>query len=152
MSSYAKQIADAVVTVISGMASPPAATVLRKQDTLLKSDALFPMCVVTEPQELSVVCQAFGDGTNQGSLVRSYMIGMTVWRKHDGLIQTDVDIIPDLTIRIEQALNKGTLSGASSVCGTELIPFGYFETSSFKEGYEVSRARMSFSSTEPRNG
>lgn len=150
MSSYAKQIADAVVTVISGMASPPAATVLRKIDTLLKSDALFPMCVVSEPQELQPAGQSFGG--NGGTVFRVYMIGLTVWKKHDGLVQTNVDTIPDLTLRIEQALNQGTLAGASSVCDTELVPFGYFEPSSFREGYEVSRCRMSFTSSELRAG
>ena len=149
--SYAKTIADAVVTAIEGLASPPAAVVLRKTDNLLKTDADFPLVVVTIAKEMSLALQAFGDANSLGSVVRAYQIGVTVYRRTAAEVQTDVDVLPSLTLAIEQLLNRGTLAGASTVCNTELVPFSPFEDAAAKSGFEVSRCQVVFHSAEARN-
>ena len=153
--SYANTIANAVVTVIEGLATPPAQTEFRKVDTLTRSDkdlAANVLCVVTLSQEEALVDQSFGNGsTDFGTVVRAYMVGITLYKLHAGNIQTNNDAIPAMCLAIEQALNKPTLSGASTVCDTTLVPFKPFEAKGFTDGYECARCFVVFMSAENRN-
>jgi hypothetical protein len=153
--SYANTIANAVVTVIEGLATPPAQTEFRKVDTLTRSDkdlAANILCVVTLSQEEALVDQSFGNGsTDFGTVVRAYMVGISLYKLHAGNIQTTNDAIPAMSLAIEQALNKPTLSGASTVCDTTLVPFKPFEPKGFADGYECARCFVVFMSAENRN-
>lgn len=155
MASYAKTIASAVVSVIQGLATAPAQTVLRKFDTLLlpdKSLASNIVCIVTLSQEQAIVAQSFGNGsTDFGTVVRAYLIGITLYKLHNATLQTNVDSLPAMALSIEQALNKPTLSGAPSVVDTQLEPFTEFEQGNFKDGYEVLKCHCVFFSAENRN-
>ena len=155
MASYANTIANAVVSIVQGITSPPAATYFRKFDTLTPTDkvsAASTVCIVTLSQEEALLDQSFGNGsTDFGTVVRAYMIGITLYKLHNALIETNIDTLPQMALRIEQALNKPTLSGAPSVCDTTLVPFKQFDEKNFKDGYEVLRAFLVFSSAENRN-
>ena len=64
--SYANTIANAVVSVISGLASPPVQTTFRKNDSLTLSDksiAANVVCVVTISDEEALLGQTFGNGS-----------------------------------------------------------------------------------------
>jgi len=147
MSSYATAIGEAVVAVIGGLSSPPAAVHLRKVDSVLTSDRTFPVCVVTEAQDLGKTGQAFG-----GTVIKAYRIGVSLYRQHGGDVQTGTDIIPSLTQAIQQALHTGTLAGAPSVCDSDLTAFTPFESGGFGKGYEVAGAAVVYQSSEPING
>lgn len=153
--SYASTIANAVVSVIQGLATPPVQTTFRKSDSLTltdKSIASSPVCVVTISDEEALLGQTFGNGsTDFGSVIRAYMVGITLYKLHGGNIQTANDTVPSMCLAIEQALNKPTLSGASSVCDTTLVPFKFFDMKGFGEGYECARCFVVFSSVENRN-
>ena len=153
--SYANTIANAVVTVIQGLATPPVQTTFRKNDSLTLSDkaiAANVVCVVTISDEEALLGQTFGNGsTDFGSVIRAYMVGITLYKLNAGNIQTNNDVIPAMCLAIEQALNKPTLSGASTVCDTTLMPFKPFDSKGFGEGYECARCFVVFSSVENRN-
>jgi hypothetical protein len=153
--SYANTIANAVVSVIQGIATPPVQTTFRKNDSLTLSDkaiAANVVCVVTVSDEEQLVDQTFGNGsTDFGTVVRAYMIGITLYKLHGGNIQTSNDTIPAMCLAIEQALNKPTLSGASTVCDTTLVPFKPIDPKGFGEGYECARCYVVFMSAENRN-
>ncbi len=152
MPSYAYTIAQSAVAVIQAISSPPGLTVLRSTDSLinpdLSNDANFPMCILTMPNpEGKLEFEAFG-----GSIGRSYQIFCSVYRKANAQVQTNTDVVPSLTLAIEQALNLPSLTGASTVYDTQLVPFTQFETWAQKQGFEVSKAAVVFYSAESRNG
>jgi hypothetical protein len=153
--SYANTIANAVVSVIQGISSPPVQTTFRKSDSLTLSDkaiAANVVCVVTISDEEALLGQTFGNGsTDFGSVIRAYMVGITLYKLNAGNIQTNNDTIPAMCLAIEQALNKPTLSGASTVCDTTLVPFKLFDVKGFGDGYECARCFVVFSSVENRN-
>lgn len=153
--SYANTIANAVVTVIQAIGTPPIQTTFRKNDSLTLSDkaiAANVVCVVTLSQEEALLAETFGNGsTDFGTVVRGYMVGITLYKLHAGNIQTNNDTLPAMALAIEQALNKPTLAGASTVCNTTLVPFKPFDSKGFGEGYECLRAYLVFESAENRN-
>ena len=79
------------------------------------------------------------------------MVGVTLYKLNAGNIQTNNDVIPAMCLAIEQALNKPTLAGATTVCDTTLMPFKPFDSKGFGEGYECARCFVVFSSVENRN-
>lgn len=153
--SYANTIANAVVSVIEGLATPPAQTEFRKVDTLTRSDkdlAANILCVVTLSDEQETLFETFGDASDLGTIGKAYMIGVTLYKLHAGNIQTNIDTLPAMALRIEQALNRPSLSGATTVSGCKIVPFQTFSPQGFSDGYECMRGFAVYTSSEPRNG
>jgi hypothetical protein len=153
--SYANTIANAVVAVIEGLATPPAQTEFRKVDTLTRSDkdlASNVLCVVTLSDEQQTLFETFGDDSDLGTIGKAYMVGVSLYKLHAGNIQTNNDTLPAMALRIEQALNQPTLAGATTVFGSKIIPFQTFSIQAFSDGYECMRGFAVYTSAEPRNG
>lgn len=153
--SYANTIANAVVSVIEALATPPAQTEFRKVDTLTRSDkdlASNVLCVVTLSDEQQTLFETFGSASDLGTIGKAYMVGVTLYKLHAGTIQTNNDTLPAMALRIEQALNQPTLSGATTVSDCKVVPFQTFSVQGFSDGYECMKGFAVFTSSEPRNG
>jgi hypothetical protein len=150
--SVAKTIADACVTLVAALSTPPAKTVLRKTDICLKADDK-PCCVVTIQDDSPDGWATLGDGTtaDRGAIGKSYTIGFSIYSVSNGQYQTDVDDLPQVVQDVQQLFGQPTLSAASTAWHTELIRHPMFE-GQFEQGWEVSRFAVLFRSAESRIG
>lgn len=157
MPSYAGTVCTAVANIISNLPTPPAQVVYRKFDSLLlpdKANANSIVAVVTESEEEHIACETFGDGgvTSFGTVVRQYLIGVTLYKLHAGNVQIGSDAMMSMALAIEQQFNKPVMAGAPTVMDVDLVPFRPFQSGGFRDGYEVFRMLLVVSSNEPRNG
>lgn len=157
MPSYSGTICNAVVDIISGLPTPPAQIVYRKFDSLLipdKVNANSIVCVVTASEEEQIACQTFGDGgvTSFGTIVRQYLISVTLYKLHAGNVQLNSDPMMSMALAIEQQFNRPLMVGAPTVMDVDLVPFRPYQPAGFRDGYEVFRMLLLVSSNEPRNG
>lgn len=133
--SVAKSIADAFVTAIQAIASPPALTIHRKTNLAYEVDAR-PTCVVwidSIAPDLSMTTLGGSDRT----IGRNYTIGVAVYRVIEGKFQTNIDSNPALIAAIKTAVHGPTLPGVSAVWDMEPSPHSEWEE--FGEGSETSK-------------
>lgn len=156
MASYAKAIGDAIVGVVSLMASPPAQTVFRKFDSVLlpdKANAAAVCCVVTVLNNTSIAAEFMGSGgSDLGGVIRGYNAQVAIYKLHAGQVQLNSDIMLSMALAIQQALDRPTLLNAPTVTNATLTPFVDFSPANFRDGYECMKMNIVFDSAEGRNG
>ncbi len=141
MASMHNTIAQAVKTAIDAMASPPRATVVRKEFFDLDTDTL-PLCIVSEEGD-------YRDGDHyQGGILREYDIRVTYLRSGKMELQTDVEDNPDMIRLIYDALDGTTLSGVSEVWNVEFPPTSGFKTGSVSSGVDQSMLIVTYHANE----
>jgi hypothetical protein len=133
--STAKSIADAFVTAISAIATPPGLTIHRKTNVSYKTDAR-PTCVVwIESEAPDLVTYTIG-GTDR-TIGKRYTIGVARYRVIEGTFQTNIDSNPTMTLAIKKALAGPTLTGVSAVW--DMDAGSHSEWEKFGEGSETSK-------------
>lgn len=142
-------IATQVKAVIDAL-SLGLTTVIRKDGTVYESDTL-PLVVIAFAGDLGEDWATTGDGsTDQGTVGRGVTLEIGVYRETQGELQTGLSDNPDYFQSVKRALNKGSLSGASTVWDTRLQSNEMWERRSFDRG-EVSAFQLDFGSAEVRN-
>jgi hypothetical protein len=144
-------IATALKTLVDGISGMPT-SYTRKADVKWGRDAL-PVCVISfqveTPDEWGV-CGA--GGSDRGSIGMGYDFTIAIYRKSPGDIGTTLTTNPDILEDLRQAINAGSLSGATTVWAMELRNRPQWEPSDFADGAEVSRFNVHVGSAEARNG
>lgn len=144
-------IATQVKSVIDAL-SLGVTTVIRKDAVIYEIDTL-PLIVISLVTDLGEEWATTGDGsTDQGTVGRGVTIGISVYRANAGALQSDLSANPDIFQSVKRALNKGSLSGASTVWDTRLRENELWEGQAFRDGDEVSEFAMDFGSAELRLG
>ncbi len=115
--------------------------------------AAFAAVIVTngDSREVQAVSGA-GSATDQGDVLKSYEIGVSIYGASHGNVSTDLDTHPAFVLRCKQALNKITLAGVPTVYGTKLVDNAEWEQNAFGAGGEVSRFGLIFLNAETRLG
>jgi len=111
--SVAKSIADAFVTLIGGIATPPGLVVHRKANIAYKTDAR-PTCIVwieAEDDEQAM----FTLGGSDRTVGNKYTIGVAIYRVIEGTFQTNIDSNPTMIAAIKAAVAGPLLTGVSAV-------------------------------------
>lgn len=151
MSSVFKPIADAVVSVLSGLSGAPTVQ-LRKTDALFGRDNP-PMVIVTMGDErVTNELSGAGTPTDLGDVRKSYQIGITIYRDCRADIDSNLTLNPDFILLAKQALNKNTLVGVSAVRDTKLVDHPEWENQPFGKSFEVSTFGVVFFAWETRLG
>ena len=152
MSSYAYTIAQSIKTAVEAIASPPT-VVIRKESFLIKGDTL-PTLVISMPEESGAKFATFGDGgsTFYGSVGKEYAYEMVLYREFGGGVQTNTDTLAAIRLAINQTLNKGSLSGSSTVWNVSISGGEAFENGGFGTNNERSIFGITVSSSENING
>ena len=152
MASYFKTIADAARTVAAAQSGAPALCEVRDTDVVHPRDVV-PCLIVTMGGEQEIgAASGAGTSTDQGDRLMAYQLGFTEYRHRPGTNSTDLSLNQDFILLAQQALNKTTLTGATTVYGTKLVRRDAWEHQPFGQGWEVSRWGMIFWSSEPRLG
>ncbi len=131
MASLAKDIADAVVTVLGSVSGAPATIQVRKEGTV--GPRITKPIVVVNVEDERVVGRAFG-----GVILKEYKVVVSIFRINAGNIASDLDLSP--------------LAGVSAVYDVDLADNPEWEHQKFSEGAEVSRFGLLYHTSEPRNG
>ncbi len=155
MASFAIPIANAVRNIIAGLPNAPAIVEVRKLDTTHPREisATFIAVIVTiadEREEMAV--SGAGTATDQGDVLKSYEIAVSIYGTNFGNVSTDMSSHPDFVLACKQALNKKSLTGVPSVYGTKLLENSAWERVGFKIGNEVSHFGLLFYNAETRLG
>ncbi len=158
MSAYAAQIAEAVVSLLSGLTPEACPIVWRKTDTLESRDAA-PMVIVSNLPESQVsrgTLGGIGNPQKTGSVFKGYTIGITVYGSNLAELAGD-DTNPAFILRAKQLLNTAYPYGVSTlvpeVWDTDLIDNNLeWENQPFSKGVQMSTFAMIFYTSEPRNG
>jgi hypothetical protein len=152
--AYWLDIANAVKTVLEGVAGAPTITV-RKEGALHPGelDSVTQLCVVSLGN-VDEEWAATGDGTSGkfGTISRRYGIVVSLYSRNLGNIQSDLTNTPDFFQLAKQALMKDSLTGVTTVWQVDSATHPAWEAASFGEGVEVSEFVFYASNTEPRNG
>jgi hypothetical protein len=158
MPSYSSSIAEAVVTILSGMTPSGCPCVWRKTDAMESRDPTTIVIVTNGPESQTNRGSLGGVSTPQyaGSVQKGYTIGITVYGSNLADLAGD-DVNPSFILQAKQALNTYPPFGVSAyvpeVFDTDLIENNYeWENQPFKAGVEVSRFAVGFFTSEPRNG
>lgn len=150
MASPFPPIAAAVKTVVDGVSGAPT-TVVRKRGAVRSRETL-PLCVISFGDEGGEEWATLGAGSaEQGGIGKTYSILISVYRENAGDLDTTLTTNPDFIDAAKEALNKGSLSGVSSVWDTALEAHEEWEGQEFREGAEVSRFKLWFRTSESRN-
>jgi hypothetical protein len=143
-------IATAVKSVVDAL-SLGLTTVVRKDGSIYESDSL-PLVVISFAGDLGEEWAATGNGSSDtGSVGRGVALEVGVYRETQGELQTGVDTNPDYFQSVKRSLNKGSLSGASTVWDTRLRTNELWEGRAFGQAGEVSSFQLEFGSAEQRN-
>lgn len=155
MASFAIPIANAVRTVIANLSNAPSLVEVRKADVLHPREMTVAFCAVIittgDEREIGAVSGA-GSATDQGDVLKSYEIGISIYGANFGNLGSDMNQHPDFVLAVKQALNKTSLAGAPSVYGTKLIDNAQWERQTFQDSSEVSRFGLLFLNAETRLG
>lgn len=144
-------IATAIKTVVDSVSGMPT-SFIRKADVLRTRDT--PPIVVIAPQDQTPdEWAALGaGGTDRGSIGIGYGFVVAIYRINPGNISSDTTTNPDILEDLREAINQGTLTGASTVWCVGLRNRPEWEESDFASGGEVSRFYLHVDSAEARNG
>jgi hypothetical protein len=144
-------IATALKTLVDSITGMPTSDI-RKSDVFQSRDTA-PVCVIaflTEtPDEWAVLGAG---GADQGSIGMAYEFAVTIYRVVNGEISSGLSTDPDILEDFRQAVNKGSLSGATTVWGIAWVQRPIWESDAFATGGQAARARVKVSSGEARNG
>ena len=144
IATQAKSVVDALSLGLT--------TVIRKDGAVYESDAL-PLVVISFAGDLGEEWATTGNGTtDQGTVGRGVALEFGVYRETQGELETGLSTNPDYFQSVKQALNKGSLTGASTVWDTRLRTNELWEGRAFGQGGEVSSFQLEFGSGELRNG
>ena len=144
-------IATALKTLVDAVSSMPT-SYIRKSDVRRARDTL-PVTIIAFQSETPDEWAVMGaGGTDRGTIGIGYDFSIALYRSNPGNIATTLSTNPDILEDLRQAINKGTLTGASTVWTIELQNRPQWEADEFGEGAEVSRFRVHVGSAEARNG
>ena len=149
MSSYAKQIGDAIVTVIQGLSGAPSLVQLRKENVLLSREE------ITEVDGAVIVAVGLETPVNittGGTIFKEYIARVMYARKNPGKVATELDTNPAFVLRMKQALDITSLAGVPVVWSVDLIEAEEWEEDEFGKAAEVSTFGLKVHTNEPRNG
>ncbi len=158
MAAYASDIAEAVVTLLSGLTPGACPIVWRKTDTLESRDSA-PMVIVSNLPESQVSRGTLGKietPEQMGCVFKGYTIGITVYGSNLADLAGD-DVNPSFILQAKQTLNKAYPYGVSTlvpeVWDTDLIDNNLeWENQPFSKGVQMSTFAVIFYTSEPRNG
>ena len=150
MASIYQTIAESVRDVVANVSGAPARVVVR--DTDIAHPEEFPIVVITMGEE-SVIREVSGAGsvTDQGDKLVAYPIGLSIYATNLGDNQT-LGSRQQFVERCQQALNKKSLAGASTVYGTKLERRSAWEHRPLRDGVEKSVFGVIFFSAETKLG
>jgi hypothetical protein len=144
-------IATALKTVVDSITGMPTSDI-RKSDVFQSRDTA-PLALIAYQDETSDEWAALGaGGSDQGSIGMAYEFAITIYRVVSGDISSGLSTDPDILEDFRQAVNKGTLTGASTVWGVEWVQRPIWESDVFATGGQAARARVKVNSGEARNG
>lgn len=155
MASFAVPIANAVKTIVTALTGAPSLVQVSKTDVIHPRDitSAFAAVIITMGDEIEIgSVSGAGTSTDQGDVLKSYQIGITIYGTNFGNISTDLSSHPDFVLACKQALNKTTLSGVPSVYGSRLVSNSEWESTAFGDGNEMSVFGMVFWNAETRLG
>jgi len=140
MASYRKQIADALVTVISGITGAPSLVVYRDTDVVHPTTDTTPCAIVTAGGADPVGPHVSGAGTtvDMGYVRRVYEYGVSIYRDNIGTNQSNLDVNATFIELCQKALDGVSLSGVASVDQVDIVRNGAWEDMPFKNGVEKS--------------
>lgn len=145
MASYAKSIADALVTTISGIVGAPELVKQRKDNTLMGRETP-PGVIVSIGDERKV------GRTFEGTIFKEYEIIVGIYRTCLADVSTNLDLTPEFILKVKQALDVGTIASVPVVWDVDLVDNPEWEHQPFGQGWEVSRFGLLVKTAEPRNG
>lgn len=152
MASVFLAIGNAVRSVIAGLTGAPATIEVRKDDTLLGTDTP-PIVVITlGDEDVQMYLSGAGTATDQGDVLKTYTVGVTIYRTCQALLTNDMSDNQDFVLLCQQALNKKTLTGVPAVYGATIVRRTAWEHEPFGKGHEVSRFAVVFYASETRLG
>lgn len=152
--SYIPPIANAVMSVISGLSGAPSFIQYREQDQIGSGDTRPCVIVTTDEEQLMPEVDVSGASSNTdlGDVGKIYPIGISIYSERLGDITTDPETRQDFVITVQHALNKNSLAGVPTVWGTKLVRRDTWEHRAMKDGFEYSTFAILFYSAEPRLG
>lgn len=125
--------------------------VIRKDGVIYEADT-YPLVVISFAGDMGEGWATTGNGsTDQGTVGRGVTLEIGVYRDTQAELQTGMDTNPDYFQSVKRALNKGSLTGATTVWDTRLTTNEMWEQRAFRDGGEVSSFQLEFGSAEVRN-
>lgn len=144
--SFQKSIADAVVTILSGVTGAPSTVEHRKEDVMQSRES--PPAVYVVAGFRRPTGRAF-----DGTIFFDNGFQVSIYQEFTGDLTTGIDTNPLFVQRAKQALDLATLSGLSTlVRDVDLVEDDTWERQKFREGGEVSRFGLLVRTNEPQNG
>lgn len=153
MPSYSTPIAEAVVSLLSGITPLGCPVEFRRTDSLVSRETI-PRVIVTNAQETQLDRGTFGaegDVDSFGTVEKAYPIQIAIYESNQGELQGN-DVNPAFILRAKQLLNKPYLTAVPAVFDTDLLQNWEWENQPFRDGGQVSRFGLLFYTAEPRNG
>ena len=150
MASIYQTIAESVRAVVAAVSGAPARVMVKDTDNVSPDE--IPCVVITMGDEY-VLREWSGAGTetDQGDKYVAYAIGISVYLTNLGANQT-LGSRQQFVERCQQALNKKSLAGASTVKGSKLERRAAWEHQHFRTGVEKSVFGVVFFSAETKLG
>ena len=147
MASYAKQIGDAVVTIIAALPAAPATVKYRKENAAYSRETP-PFVFVTVGME-AVLRHTF-----DGSVLKTYIVRIMYARvpPTPGSIATELDTNPSFMLKIRQAFDTNSLTGVSAAWQVDVVESSEWEEETFGKGAEMSTIGLKVFTAEPQNG
>ena len=143
MPSYAIPIGNAIVARIASLPGAPSTVILRKENVQYTIDTN-PCVVVTVGME-TPISLTFG-----GSILKTYTVGISIYRDNAGNLSSTMNLNPDFTLLCKQALDDVQLIGVPVVWSVDIIEAQEWEDQPFGQASEVSTFGLTVHTAELR--
>lgn len=151
MASVFAACANALQTIVAGVAGAPSLVVVRDTDAFHAGEGSCVIITMGEEYEEKALSGA-GTDTDQGDRLMAYQFGFSFYTGNLGLNQTGIETRQDFITACQQAMNKKNLAGVPTVYDTALVRRSAWEPESFKNGVEKSVWGLLVRSAETRLG
>lgn len=145
-------IATAIKTQLEAISGAPTISV-RKDGTIHPRDTL-PIVIVSLWSDETDTWGTTGDAgnTDYGHAGHEYTVALSMYRASLADIESDLSDTTSFWQSSKKTLNKGVLSGVSSVWNVRIQDSEAFDRQAWKEGHEVSQIFIVACTAGSRNG